>query len=117
MDALPDRRGGSSLWLRIRKAAYILVGGCVFGTVAFTVLFVSGARDVQEFCSKVTPGTTIGRLKSLAEGRGVTLKAIGVGTAPVPKLMAHNNRSYGRHTCMIEHDGQQVTKVTSSFLD
>ncbi len=103
---------------RFNKVVIYILAGFIGFVGLFAIGFHSGASDVMVFCEAIKPGLPISGLPALAEEHGVNLKLPGVVKSPeVFEGYANNLRSYGRHTCFIEHDGKAVLRSQHVFLD
>ena len=86
--------------------------------IGFAVIFHGGGERVRVFCTRVSPGITLGELAAMAEEEGVALKLPGHRRENgVFQVRAHSRASYGRHTCLVSHDGERVIGAQFEFAD
>lgn len=103
---------------RLPRALLIVGVLLVVFVVSFAVVFHRGGEHVGEFCGRVSPGITLGELAAMAEEEGVSLTLPGHRREDGMFLArAHSRASFGRHTCLVVHDGVRVVGVQFEFAD
>ena len=86
--------------------------------IGFSVIFHRGGDHVRELCARVSPGITLGELAAMAEEKGVSLTLPGHRREDGMFLArVHSRASFGRHTCLVVHDGARVVGAQFEFAD
>lgn len=100
------------------KISAVLIGIVALSLVELALMFWLGGRDVEGFCDEIRPGLPVAQLKGLAEEHDVRLDLPGSREDSGAYLaVAHTPRSFGRHTCMVRHDGNAVSGSQYGYAD
>lgn len=112
---MPKHPGG---WRRALSMAGLGAAGLiVVALVGFGAMFWFGGNDVENFCRDAVPGLPFAELVALAGKHDVRLTAGADDGSGAQSLLAHTPRSYGRHTCLVRHDGKTVIESRYEFTD
>ena len=103
---------------RLPRALLVMGVLLVVFVLGFTVVFHRGGERVREFCCRVSPGITLGELAAMAAEEGVSLTLPGHRREDGMFLArVHSRASFGRHTCLVVHDGVRVVGARFEFAD
>lgn len=102
----------------ILKAFLVMSVLLIVFVTGFAITFHRGGENVRAFCSRVSSGITLDELAAMAEEEGVELKLPGHRREDGMFLVrAHSRASFGRHTCLVVHDGERVIGAQFEFAD
>ena len=100
------------------KIALVLIGIAALSSVELVSMFWLGGRDVKNFCDEIKPGLPAAQLAGLAKKHDVRLNMPGSReNSGMYLVVAQTPRSFGRHTCMVRHDGNTVTGSRHGYAD
>lgn len=108
---------GSKTRRLIVKAGFALAGLVVVAMAGFGLMFWIDGNDINNFCQEASPGLAVAELPALAARHHVRLKPVARDASGVVTLLAHTRRSYGRHTCLVRHDGKVVIERRVDYAD
>jgi hypothetical protein len=110
--------GTGSRARRMTAIAALALGGVVaVAMIAFGLMFWIGGNNVDNFCQEANPGFPVAKLPALAARHHVRLKPGPRDPSGDRTVLAHTPRSYGRHTCLVRHDGNVVIDRRFGFAD
>ena len=100
------------------KLMLSLIGVTVLAVLGFGGMFLVGENDVRNFCHDAKSGLPVEQLASLAKKHGVQFRLPGLREESGKYFFfAHTWRSYGRHTCMVQHDTVSVISARYGYAD
>ncbi|HCU68368.1 MAG TPA: hypothetical protein DGF30_03915 [Desulfomicrobium sp.] len=102
----------------VLKAFLVMSVLIIVFVISFALIFHRGGEHVSAFCSRVSSGITLVELAAMAEEEGVELKLPGHRREDGMFLVrAHSRASFGRHTCLVVHDGERVVGAQFEVAD
>ena len=100
------------------KILLVLAGIIALSLVEISIMYWLGGKDVRNFCMDVKPGLPASRIADLAKEHNVRCSQPGsVDKSGGYRVLASSPRSFGRHTCIIRHDNDQVIESRYGYTD
>jgi len=103
----------------MKKIFLIVVGALIVVIVGYSIFtWVKAKSELQQYCSQLSEGTSIDAAKTMALKRGLRFYS---SQQPNSKgeysALVTSSGVMGRYVCIVEHNGQTVTKVRLQFND
>jgi len=105
----------------MKKIYFILLilAALMVAIVGYSIFsWVTAKREVQQYCSQLSEGTSVDAAKGMALKRGLRFYS---SQPPNSKgefsALVTSSGVMGRYVCIVEHNGRTVTKARLRFND
>jgi hypothetical protein len=103
----------------MKKIFLVIVGALMVAIVGYSIFsWMTAKREVQQYCSQLSEGTSVDAAKSMALKRGLRFYS---SQPPNSKgeysALVTSSGVMGRYVCIVEHNGRTVTKARLRFND
>jgi hypothetical protein len=100
------------------KIALALIGLAALASSELAIMFWLGGKDVKSFCHDINPGLPISQLAVLAKKHDVRYTLPGLREESGKyRISVNTPRSFGRHTCLVQHDNRVIIARRYEFAD
>jgi hypothetical protein len=97
----------------------LILAALMVAVVGYSIFsWMTAKREVQQYCSQLSEGTSVDAAKSMALKRGLRFYS---SQPPNSKgeysALVTSSGVMGRYVCVVEHNGRTVTKARLQFSD
>lgn len=103
----------------MKRIFLIIVGALIVVIVGYSIFtWMKAKSEVQLYCSKLTEGTSVDAAKTMALKRGLRFySSQRLNSKGEYSALVTGSGVMGRYVCIVEHNGQTVTKARFRFND